>query len=216
MGRMVNLLSPNSLIETGGTLLIGAVVFAESGLLLGFFLPGDTLLLSAGFLAAGGQLHFPVLLVVIVLAAVTGDNLGYHIGRHTSQRLFKRRSSRFFSSERLAKAERFYQNHGGKTIILARFIPIVRTCAPMLAGMTNMNYRRFMLYNITGALLWGIGLTSLGYLLAVILGRYIDLEKYLLLAVLIAVALTFGGTIYHLIRERLKTKKKASNDYKNT
>ena len=204
---VANLLNPSSLIETGGTLLIGAVVFAESGLLLGFFLPGDTLLLSAGFFAAEGQLNFPVLLVVVVIAAITGDNLGYHIGRHTSRRILKRRTSRLFSSDRLAKAERFYEAHGGKTIILARFVPIVRTCVPMLAGMTNMNYRRFMLYNVVGALIWGVGLTSLGYLLAVVVGHYLDLEKYLLLAVAVAITLTFGGTIYHLARDWWQTKR---------
>lgn len=198
---MTNILDPTQLIQAGGVILVGSLVFAESGLLIGFFLPGDTLLLSAGFFAGTGKLNLIVLLIVVFVAAALGDNVGYTIGRRTGHRIFRSDSNKIFHKDHLARAEQFYEKHGGKTIILARFIPIVRTFAPMAAGMAKMPRRQFVTFNLVGAALWGVGVTMLGYALAKILGEYIDLEKYLLGAVVIAVVASFGGTFWHLLKD---------------
>lgn len=199
---MSNILDPTQLVQTGGIVLVGALVFAESGLLIGFFLPGDTLLLSAGFFAGSGKLNLLLLLITVFVAAAVGDNVGYSIGRRTGHKIFKSSSSKIFHKDHLVRAERFYEKHGGKTIILARFVPVVRTFAPMAAGMAKMPRKQFALFNLVGAALWGVGVTILGYGLAKVLGEYIDLEKYLLLAVMVAVLATFGGTFWHILKDR--------------
>ncbi|MCA9349202.1 DedA family protein [Candidatus Saccharibacteria bacterium] len=199
---MANILNPNDLIQAGGILLVGSIIFAESGLLIGFFLPGDTLLLSAGFFAGTGRLHLLTLLIVTIAAAILGDNLGYTIGKRTGHRIFKKDTGKLFHKDHLQRAEKFYEKHGGKTIILARFIPVVRTFAPMAAGMAKMPHKRFFAYNIVGGTLWGGGVTMLGYGLAKLVGEYINLEKYLLIAVAVAIIATFGGTVGHLLKDK--------------
>lgn len=199
---MSSLLSPARIIETGGILLVGGMVFAESGLLIGFFLPGDTLLLSAGFFAGTGKLNLLVLIIVTIVAAVLGDNVGYSIGKRTGHRIFSKDSGRLFHKDHLIRAEKFYNSHGGKTIILARFIPVVRTFAPMAAGIAKMERRTFVIYNIVGAVLWGGGVTLLGYGLARVVGEFIDVEKYLLAAVALAIIVTFGGTLFHILKDK--------------
>lgn len=156
-------LNIDRLILGGGLLAIGATVFAESGLLIGFFLPGDTLLLGAGILASQGTLPIGWLLVVVISSAIVGDNVGYSIGHQTGKRLMKRKDGIFFRKEHIDRAEKFYNEHGGKTIIMARFIPVVRTFAPMVAGMGKMSRQRFLVFNIIGSILWGGGVTMLGY-----------------------------------------------------
>lgn len=198
---MTNILNPSELIQAGGIIVVGGIIFAESGLLIGFFLPGDTLLLSAGFFAGTDKLSLAWLLVVTIIAAIVGDNLGYSIGKRTGHRIFKKDSGKLFHKDHLLRAESFYDKHGGKTIILARFIPVVRTFAPMAAGIAKMPRRRFIAFNVAGGVLWGGGVIMLGYGLAKVVGEYINLEKYLLLAVAIAVLATFGGTIFHLLND---------------
>lgn len=198
---MSDLLDPTYLIQTGGIVLVGSMIFAESGLLIGFFLPGDTLLLSAGFFAGSGKLNLPLLLLVIFIAAVAGDNVGYTIGRRTGHKLFSREKGKIFHKDHLLRAESFYKQHGGKTIILARFIPVIRTFAPMAAGMGKMPRQQFVLFNLIGAFTWGVGVTMIGYVIAKTIGEYIDIEKYLLLAVSVAVLATFGGAIFHILRD---------------
>jgi membrane-associated protein len=159
----------NKWVESGGLVVLGAIVFAESGLLAGFFLPGDSLLFFAGFLAseAGGE-HLPALpwvALTCVVAAILGDQVGYMIGTKLGPALFKRDESRFFHPQNVAKAEAFFAKHGSKTIILARFVPIVRTFVPTVAGASKMHYRTFVTYNVIGGILWGAGVTSLGYFL---------------------------------------------------
>lgn len=159
----------NKWVESGGLVVLGAIVFAESGLLAGFFLPGDSLLFFAGFLSseAGGE-HLPALpwvALTCVVAAIVGDQVGYMIGTKLGPALFKRDESRFFHPENVAKAEAFFAKHGSKTIILARFVPIVRTFVPTVAGASKMHYRTFVTYNVIGGILWGAGVTSLGYFL---------------------------------------------------
>ena len=158
-----------TLLSNGGLLVLGLIVFAESGLLVGFFLPGDSLLFIAGFLAseAGGNVLPPLPLVLLVAAsmAIIGDQVGYIIGRRVGPALFARPKSRLFDPAHVDKAQAFFDKHGAKTIVLARFVPIVRTFAPVLAGVGRMDYRTFVRYNILGGLGWGVGLPVLGFFL---------------------------------------------------
>ena len=146
-----------------GLLILGAIVFAESGLLIGFFLPGDTLLFTAGFFAAQGHLPVAAVILVIFAAAVIGDNVGYTIGKRLGRRLFKKKNGLVFRQEYIQKAETFYEKHGGKTMIFARFMPVVRTFAPMVAGVSQMDRRRFVVYDLIGAAFWSTLLVLLGF-----------------------------------------------------
>ena len=159
-------LDPDVLIEAFGMLGVLAIVFIESGLLFGFFLPGDSLLFTAGLLSANGTLpDLWVLLVTIPLAAFLGDQAGYGIGRKGGPAVFNRPESRFFHQENVDRASEFFAKYGPRTVIIARFVPIVRTFVPVMAGVSRMDYRTFVTYNAVGALLWGVGVTVLGYLL---------------------------------------------------
>lgn len=159
-------LDPETLIETFGTIGLLVVVFVESGLLVGFFLPGDSLLFTAGLLSANGTLpDVWILLVAIPVAAIAGDQVGYLIGRKAGPAVFNRPESRFFRREHVEKSHDFFERYGGRTIVLARFVPIVRTFAPVMAGCSRMRYRSFVAYNVIGGVLWGVGVTALGYFL---------------------------------------------------
>jgi len=156
-----------SWLRSGGLLLLATIVFAESGLLIGFFLPGDTLLFIAGFLssAAGGNFlpSLPITATVVFIAAVAGDQAGYVIGRRVGPSLFTRPQSRFFNPSRVVHARTFFERRGPTAVIMARFVPVMRTFTPIVAGIAGMRYRTFVLYNVVGGVLWGIGVTSLGY-----------------------------------------------------
>lgn len=191
-------LDPEKIIQSGGILLVGGIVFAESGLLIGFFLPGDTLLLAAGFFAAQGKLPLLWVILTVVVAAIIGDNVGYSIGRRTGHRIFKKKDGILFRQEYLEKAKEFYESHGGKTVTLARFIPIVRTFAPVVAGAAHMDRRRFFMFNVLGALIWGVGVILLGYFLG---GLIPNIDAYLLPAVLVATIFTFVPPLYHVFKE---------------
>jgi membrane-associated protein len=185
-------------------IIIGIIIFAESGLLIGFFLPGDTLLFTAGFFAAQGHLPLAGVLAVIFLTAVIGDNVGYTIGKRLGPKLFKKKNGLIFRQEYVARAEAFYEKHGGKTIILARFVPVVRTFAPMVAGVGKMPRKRFALFNIVGAGIWTGSVVMLGYWLGSLVDPHL-IERFILLAVGLAMIVTFGPTILHLARdERLR------------
>lgn len=181
-----------------GLIVIGGIVFAESGLLIGFFLPGDTLLFTAGFFAAQGKLPLGWLILVVIAAAIIGDSVGYNIGHRTGHRIFRKKDGIFFRQEYIARAEAFYQAHGGKTIIFARFIPVVRTFAPLVAGVGKMTYRRFLAFNVIGAVIWGAGVILLGHWLG---SRIPNIDRYLLPAVLIATLFTFSPMILHIVRD---------------
>jgi len=197
------MLDVTHLIESGGLLLIGFIVFAETGLLIGFFLPGDTLLFTAGFFAAQGKLPLLELLLVLLLAAIVGNEVGYEIGARTGKRIFRKKDGKFFREEYIEQAEKFYEKHGGKTIILARFVPIVRTFSSVVAGVGNMPRLRFLIYNIVGALLWVTSVTLLGYWLG---SKIPNIDKYLLPAVLLASVFTFGPPLLHVWRDKRKAK----------
>lgn len=185
-------------ILAGGLIAIGLTVFAESGLLIGFFLPGDTLLFGAGILAFQGVFPLPLLIAVIVFAAITGDSVGYSIGRKFGPRLFKKKDGAIFRQEYLQQAERFYEKHGGKTIIIARFVPIVRTFAPVVAGIGKMQYKRFLAYNVIGGLLWGISLPLLGYYVG---SKVPGIEHYIEPVLIAVILLSIGPALFHLFRE---------------
>ena len=200
----MSFLDPETIVQSGGILLVGAIVFAESGLLIGFFLPGDTLLFSAGFFASQDKLSLGWLLFVVIIAAILGDNVGFTIGRRSGKKIFKKEDGVLFRKEYLQRAEEFYERHGGKTITLARFVPIVRTFAPIVAGVGNMDRKKFISYNVIGALCWGGGVTLLGYYLG---SRIPSIDRYLLPAVGLAMLATFGGPIIHILREPKARKK---------
>jgi membrane-associated protein len=153
------------LIQWGGTLLVCAIVFAETGLFAGFFLPGDSLLVTAGVLAGAGQLPVVRLAALVTLCAIAGDQLGYWIGRRTGQALYSRRDSLLFRRKHLERAHQFYEANGGKTIILARFVPIVRTFCPPVAGAARMNYRHYLAYDVVGGIVWVGSMIFGGYFL---------------------------------------------------
>ncbi len=183
------------LLKTFGYLGLFFMVFAESGLLIGIFLPGDSLLFTAGFLASEGFFNLPLLIVVSVIAAITGDAVGYTFGRRVGRRLFERPDSRLFKQKHLRAAEAFYEKHGGKTIVLARFMPIVRTLAPVVAGVSDMQYRRFATFNAVGGILWGTGVTTAGYALG---SAIPSVDRYLLPIIAVIVVVSLLPSLIHL------------------
>jgi len=194
------------LIGWGGLPVITAIVFAETGLLIGFFLPGDSLLFVAGFLAspAGGNLLSIVWLnIILMAAAVIGDAVGYWIGYKAGPAIFNRPQSRFFRRDHLLSAHAFYERHGGKAIILARFMPIVRTFAPVVAGAASMSYRKFAAYNVIGGIAWVCSMTLLGYFLGQIEWVQKNLEKVVVLVILLSVSPIFVHYLQHRRRRTM-------------
>jgi len=189
------------LIEKVGYVGLFGIIFAESGLFFGFFLPGDSLLLTAGLLASRGTLNIVVLIPLLFIAAVLGDTVGYWFGAKTGPPLFNRPSSLFFRQENLLKAKAFYDRHGGKTITLARFMPFIRTFVPIVAGAVDMHYRRFLAFNILGGMLWAMGVTLLGYYLGSAFGTIEGIDHYFTLLVLAFFFIPGLPTVIHLWRE---------------
>ena len=191
-----------------GYIGIFAIIFAESGLLIGFFLPGDSLLFTAGFLASPAAAHLfereifslPVLAIGCFIAAVLGDSVGYTFGRRVGPMLFKKEDSLLFSKKNVLKAQAFYEKHGGKAIVLARFVPVVRTFAPIVAGVGNMEYRRFLFFNLFGGLLWAVGVTVAGYFLADVIGAE-NIDKYLLPIIALIILVSVAPAAYHILKE---------------
>ena len=192
------------LIKAIGYLGLIAIVFAESGLLIGFFLPGDSLLFTAGFLASLGFLDLRIMLVTLSIAAIAGDQVGYATGRRFGPALFRREDSIWFHRRHLERAHAFYEKHGGKTIILARFMPIVRTFAPIVAGAGRMNYRRFVFYNVLGGLLWVVSMLTGGYLFGQLLPAE-QVDMYLLPVIALIVVLSIAPSAWHLYKENRET-----------
>ena len=190
-----------SLVKTAGYLGLFAIIFAESGLLVGFFLPGDSLLFTAGFLASQGYLAIAPLIILLFIAAVAGDAVGYLFGKKAGPRIFSRPGSFWFRPSHIEKTKKFFDHYGPKTILLSRFLPVVRTFAPIMAGVGGMRYRVFAVYNAVGALLWAVGVTLLGY----IFGQTIpNADKYLVPIVLIIIVLSVLPTVWQIIKEKRK------------
>lgn len=192
-------LEPAWLLRTFGTIGLFAIVFAESGLLFGFFLPGDSLLFTAGLLASQGHLNLAVILVGCFVCAVAGDQVGYAFGRRVGPALFRRPDARLFKHAHVERAQSYFDRYGAKTIVLARFVPIVRTFAPILAGVGRMNYRIFVTYNVVGGFAWAVGVTTLGY----VLGEAIpDIDRYLLPAIAVIIILSVIPIGVELLKAR--------------
>ena len=187
------------LIRTVGLVGLFCIVFAETGLFLGFFFPGDSLLFVAGLLAAQGLFPVSVLILVLLVAAITGNMVGYWFGKKVGPKLFERDDSLLFRKAHVRRAQSFYEKHGAKTIMLARFVPIVRTFGPIVAGIAEMNYRSFMMYNVLGALLWTVGLTLGGYLFGNLIT---DIDRYLLPVILAIIIISFLPAVWHIWKER--------------
>jgi membrane-associated protein len=197
----VSFIDPQTIIHAG-YLAVAIVIFAECGLLIGFFLPGDSLLFTAGFLASQSLgVDVWTLSVICGVAAAVGPLVGYWYGAWAGPRLFNRDDSLWFHKKHLMRAHDFYERHGGKALVIARFMPIVRTFAPVVAGMALMDYPRFVVYTIVGAVLWAIGVTWLGYFLGSLIpeaGRYLE---YIVAAIII---ISIAPPVIHLLRERNK------------
>lgn len=204
---MLALFNIEQWLDSGGLILLAGIVFAESGLLIGFFLPGDSLLFIAGFLAseAGGRVLPPLPMVagVTVIAAILGDQFGYWFGRRLGPTIFDRPKSRFFNPQHVVRAHKFFDRYGAKTIVLARFVPIVRTFAPIVAGIGTMKYRTFVMYNIIGGLLWGVGVTTLGYYL----GEISAVRNNIEIAIVAIVVISVLPMLIELLKHRRRVMK---------
>src|SRR5918999_215140 len=187
------------------------IVFAETGLAVGFFLPGDSLLVVAGLFAATGKLNLAILLSTLFIAAVVGDAVGYYTGLRLGPRLFKRQKSLLFHPSHLQKAHAFYEKYGGKTIIIARFVPIVRTFAPIVAGAAIMPYRRFVVFNVVGGFLWVFSMILAGYFLGNILKTQfaIDLEEHIEWVIIIVVTLSLLPAVIEYLKSRREKTREA-------
>jgi membrane-associated protein len=197
-----------TLVRVGGLTAMTAIVFAETGLMIGFFLPGDSLLVTAGVFAATGQLNIWILNLLLVTAAIVGDTVGYWFGRKMGPALFRRPKSLLFNPDHLRRAHDFYEKHGGKTIIIARFMPIIRTFAPIVAGMGEMNYRRFLSFNVFGGIFWVVSMTGIGYFL----GRIPGVREHIEVVIIIVVVLSVLPGIIAFARERRKRRRTAPDD----
>lgn len=194
-----SILDPLLIIKTLGLLGVVLIVFAESGLFFGFFLPGDSLLFTAGFLASQDLISIWGLLILCSIAAIAGDSVGYYFGRRTGPMIFNKEESILFKRKHIDKARTFYDKYGKKTIIFARFIPIIRTFAPIVAGVAQMNYRTFLTYNIIGGLLWTWGMIGGGYILGNIIP---NADKYLTPIILLIIAISFIPPIVEYYRNK--------------
>lgn len=187
------------ILESFGYLGLLSIIFSESGLLVGVFLPGDSILFTAGFLASQGFFNIWLLAPMTFVAAVLGDSVGYAFGHKVGKKLFQKEDSIFFHKKHLIRAQKFYEKHGGKTITIARFLPVVRTFAPIVAGMGDMKYRKFLFFNLIGAFLWAVCIPFAGYFLGSVIP---GIDKYLLPIIAFIVIASIAPTLIHIIRER--------------
>lgn len=194
-------LSLEAIIQTAGYLGILGIVFAESGLFFAFFLPGDSLLFTAGILAADGKLWLPGVMGTVLIGAILGGTFGYYFGKRISATLFTRDDTFFFKKKHLDRTAKFYDDHGPKAIILARFVPIIRTFAPILAGASLMHHKKFMIWNLVGGIMWSLLLPFLGYSLG---KRILHIDSYLLPVILGIMVISILPMVYKYIKEHIK------------
>lgn len=200
-------LNPRDILDSFGpwaTVGLILIIFAETGLLIGFFLPGDSLLFTGGILASQGNLNIAVIAIGCFLAAVIGDQVGYTIGHRAGPPLFRRPDSRIFKQRYVDRTKEFFDKHGPKTVLLARFVPVVRTFAPVLAGVGEMDRRTFTTYNVVGGFVWAVGVTVAGYILGSAIGS--DIDKYLLPIIAVIVVLSILPPLIEMRRERRRTR----------
>jgi membrane-associated protein len=195
------MLDIHNLLEAGSLLIIGLVIFAESGLLLGLLFPGDTLLIAGGIFAAEHRLPLSWLIIVVATATILGYQMGYYIGRSAGPRIFRRKEGLLFREDYLASTESFFKRHGWQAVLLARFIAIVRTVAPLVAGIGKMPQQTFILFNIIGGIVWSAGLILLSYWVGT---KVPNLDSYIKYFVLLAIILTFGGVLFEVLKNKQK------------
>ncbi len=202
-----HLLDPEKLIHTGGLFLVLMIIFIENGLFFGFFLPGDTLLFTAGLLCATGKFDIPIFLLIstVCIAAILGNGFGYYFGNRVGRGIYDRPESLLFKKRYLEAAEIFFNKYGGMALVLGRFLPIIRTFAPIFAGIVKFDLKKFLLYNIFGGLLWGISMTLSGYYLGIWFPSLNDNLEYVIIAIVI---ITWVPVITTYLREKAKKKKK--------
>ena len=196
-------------VQAGGLVVIATMIFAESGMMVGFFFPGDTLLLSAGVLAATGKLSVISVIAVAAVAAVAGDNTGYQIGRSLGSRLFRKKDGLFFRQSYVEQAEKFFEAYGTKTMAIAHFIPVVRTFTPVVAGAGKMKRAQFVMFDAIGDIGWAVIVTLLGYWFG---SKIPNLDHYILPVVGLAVLISFGPMVYHLVKALVANNKTPRND----
>ena len=195
---MVYMFDVTHLIETGGLLLIALIVLAESGLMVGVFFPGDTLLLSAGVLAAGGQFSVWHACIVIAVAAIAGDNVGFQLGKSLGPRLFRKKDGLIFRKDYIEKSEKFYEKYGARAMLVEHFVPVVRSFAPITAGASKMDRKLFILCNTIGDIAWAFGFTLFGYYVG---SKIPNVDKYIEPMILIIIAIFVTPTLYHILRD---------------
>ena len=201
LSQLSQWLDPLFLIQTLGLLGVVVIIFAESGLLVGIFFPGDSLLFTAGFLASQGYLNIWLLVPLAILATIVGDSVGFWFGTKVGPKIFYREDSWFFHKKHLIRAKQFYEQHGKKAIILARFMPVLRTLAPILAGVGQMNYRVFLAYNIIGGLLWAGGVTLIGFTLGSVIP---GIDRYLWPIIAVIILTSFVPVLKQVFSSRQK------------
>jgi len=192
------------LVRTGGLVALVVIVFVETGLLVGFFLPGDSLLVTAGIFAAHGQLDLTLLNTTLSVAAIAGDSVGYGIGRRTGPKLFSRPDSLLFNRKHLISAQEFYERHGAFTIFVARFMPIIRTFAPVVAGVGAMQYRKFIAYNVFGGIFWVLSMTLAGYFLGTLIP---NIQEKIHVVIVIVIAVSLLPAVIKFISEKRKARR---------
>ncbi|HEY4963103.1 MAG TPA: DedA family protein [Candidatus Saccharimonadales bacterium] len=204
------MLNATHIVQSGGLLLLGLFLFAEVGLFLGFFLPGDTLLIAAGIFAHQGKFSIEAVIIVAAVAAIAGDSTSFFLGRRYGRSLFKKENSLLFDPKHVEKAEKFYDKHGSKTMLIAHYLPVVRTFAPPLAGISKMPYSKFLLYDAVGDISWAIIVTLLGYYIG---SKIPNIDHYILFVVALVVIASAAPTLYHVTKRYLKQRKaKASKN----
>lgn len=199
----MDMLDPSSIIQNGGLVLLFIILFAEVGLFLGFFLPGDTLLIAAGIIAHQGKIGVLSVIIVSAIAAILGDSLAYYLGRRWGRSVFER-DTFLFRKDHMIKSEVFFEKYGPKTLLVSHFLPVIRTFTPLLAGVGNMPYKKFLIWNVTGDVIWATSVTLIGYYIG---SRVPNADHYILLLVLAATVLTFGPALFHYLRSQRRGKK---------
>ena len=198
------MLNVTDIIQSGGLLLLALFLYAEVGLFLGFFLPGDTLVIAAGIYAKEGHFSIAAVLAVAALAAIAGDNTAYWIGRRLGPRVFRKDDGIIFRKDHIQTSEKFYEKFGPKVLLVSHFLPVVRTFTPLLAGVANMPYKKFLTFNVIGDAFWAILVSLLGYYVG---SRIPNIDHYILLVIVAAVILSVTPTLYHIIRQRSKAQR---------
>ena len=198
------MLDVTHLVQVGGLLLVGTFVFAEVGLFLGFFLPGDTLLIAAGIYAKQGKLSLAALIIVCILAAIAGDNLAYYIGRKLGPKVFTKDDGLIFRRDHIDKAEHVYERFGSKALLVTHFIAVVRTFMPLVAGVARMPYRRFLAFDAVGDIFWAVSVILVGYYVG---SRIPNVDRYILFALALVIIGSLVPAVYHFVRVQLRARK---------